>query len=144
MPIDFSAGTNSTLISRPPRVITTTDTVAGCPGTKAAGLAQCTTTLVIARPAWVYITGRMIRLFQGRDDFYLVASGPNGWSSTNLRVRLNWTNNVGSNNWDHVHLRYNTYLNTAGTYTFWIRGTSANTWGCGEDWGTLSIMTQEV
>jgi hypothetical protein len=143
MAINFSNGTNSTIISKPPRVITTYDSADGCPGTKAADLAQCTTTLVIARPAWVYVTGRMIRAFAGRTDLFLYASGPNGWSNSSLRARLNWTN-PPSNNWDHVHLRYNSYLTTAGTYTFWIRGNSANTWGCGVTWGSLSIMTQEV
>lgn len=141
MAVYFANGTNSTVISRPPRVITVTDTAVGCPGTKAAGLAQCVTTVTITRPAWFYITGRMIRAFSGRTDLYLYASGPNGWSSTSLRVRLNWTN-VGD--WDHVHLRYNTYQSATGTYTFWIAGAVANAWGCGSDWGSVSVMTQEV
>lgn len=141
MAIEFANGTNSTRISRPPRVVTVTDSAAGCPGTKAAGLAQCVTTVTITRPAWFYITGRMIRLFNGRTDLYLYATGPNGWSNSSLRVRLNWSN---STDWNHVHVRYNAYVAATGTYTFWLQGVVANAWGCGSDWGSLSVLTVEV
>lgn len=141
MAVNFANGTNSTVISRPPRVIHTPDNVAGCPPARAAWAQMCATNVTTTRPAWFYVQGRMIRAFSGRTDLYLVASGPNGWSSTNLRVRLNFTN---GGQWDHVHLRFNTYQSAIGTYTFWLAGPGANAWGCTSQWGTLSVMVQEV
>lgn len=141
MPLNFANGTNTTVISRPPRVIHTPDNVAGCPPARASWAAISTTNVVTTRPAWFYIQGRIIRAADGRTDLYLYGSGPNGWSSQALRVRLNWTN---AGTWDHVHFRFNTYQSAVGTYTFWMAGPAANAWGCTGQWGTLSIMVQEV
>jgi hypothetical protein len=141
MAINFSSGTNTTQISRPPRVIHTIDTVGGCPPTRGGGTQICPTTVVITNPAWIYIQGRIIRLFNGRTDLYLYGTGPNGWSSSQLRPRLNWTNGYG---WDHVNMRYAAYLTNTGTYTFWLVGANNDVWGCGNDWGSLSVLVMEV
>jgi hypothetical protein len=143
MALNFSDGVGTTVISRPPRVITTYDTTSGCPPVRASYTPMCTTTIVTNKVAWVYIQGHMIRNYAGRTDLSLYATGANSWSNSPLRVRLNYSNQDSGGQWDHTNIRYTAYLNVAGTYTFWLSGL-ANVWGCGSGYGSLSILVMEV
>ena len=145
MAIFFANGNDSTKISAPPRVVFTYDTGrTGCPPTAAASAAWCSITVTINNPAAIYITGKNIRYWNGRTDLYLYATGPNGWSSTALRVRLNWTNGL---NWETTMIRHTMFLSTIGTYTFWLAGAGANAWGCPDDgparYGYLGALIME-
>lgn len=140
MTINFSNGTNSTIISRPPRVVSVTDPSGGCPPSRSNPLWSVNVTTT--RPAWFYVQLGVIRNASGRSDLSIRATGPNGWSETQLVVRLNYTS---TGTWDDTTARWTGYVSDVGTYTFMAWGNSdSNVWGCGGTWGRLDVLTMEV
>lgn len=140
MPINFANGTNTTLISKPPRVVSVTDPVGGCPPSRSNPLWSVNVT--IDRPAWFFVQLGVIRNASGRSDLSIRASGPNGWSNSQLRVRLNYTS---TGTWDDTTARWTGYVAATGTYTFMAWGNnSSNVWGCGASWGRMDVLTLEV
>lgn len=137
--------TGSGSIYAAPRVIETKDTRSGCPGTAASGSTLISSTVVVSNPSVYWAHGRIIFLPSAdgttRSDFELRLNG------TFLKSALDTaTNSAGAavGSWDELDA---TYMGTlaAGTHTFTMIGVNGtNCWGCGSEWGQLTILVWEA
>ncbi len=120
-------------ISKAPRVIHATDPRSGCPPAGAAGTPLWTTTFTLANTSSVYITGKTIRNFAGRNDMSLYLDG------AGVDTTLDYT---PSAQWNEELMRYSGTL-AAGSHTVGIGSSNANVQGCGGGWGTIDIIIFE-
>lgn len=137
MALNFSTN-GSTGITRPPRIVTTTDDVSGCPAARAAGTPICSTTIVMASPGYMIIEGRIIRqcgVGGGRCDTYLYLDG-------SIVGRFIDYCDADTSEWvQHVHSWAGSLA--AGTHTIYIAPSCANSMGCTAAWGHLQFLVFE-
>ncbi len=129
--IKFTA--DSSVISKAPQVIYTSDSRAGCPPAAAAGTDLYTQTFTPARTAAAVIVVDTITNFAGRTDTYLVVDG--------VSMRSTLTNTT-SDAWEPVHIIWGGTL-TAASHTVSVRSSTANSVGCGAIWGGITTMIYE-
>jgi hypothetical protein len=137
--------TSSGTIYAAPRVIEAKDTRAGCPGAAADGSTLISSTIVVSNPSTYWAHGRIIFLPSAdgtvRSDFLLRLNGAGLKSSLDTA-----TNSAGAavGSWDELDA---TFMGTlaAGTHTFTMIGINGvNCWGCGADWGQLTVLVWEA
>ncbi|MCL4339428.1 hypothetical protein M1271_07125 [Patescibacteria group bacterium] len=120
-------------ISKAPRIIHATDPRSGCPPAGAAGTPLWTTTFTLTNTSSVYITGKTIRNFSGRNDMSLYLDG------SGVDTTLDYT---PSAQWNEEQMRWSGTL-AAGSHTVGIGSSNANVQGCGAGWGTIDIIIFE-
>lgn len=137
MAINFATN-GSTGFTKPPRVITTTDGFAGCPGTRAAGTGICSTTITLVSNSIIVVEGRLIRACggnSGRCDTYLNLDG------TTVHRFIDYCDGATSEWVQHVLSWMGPVA--AGTHTFIAASSCANAIGCGDSWGHLQFLIFE-
>lgn len=137
MPIDFATG-GSTYFTKPPRSVITYDTVAGCPPSRAAGTAICSTSITLASAASLIVEGKLIRTnaTASRCDLSL-------YVSTGQVARTLDNNDSLGSDWQQHSLIWMGTL-AAGTHTIYMYSDNcANAWGCTSPWGHIQILIFE-
>lgn len=137
--------TGSGSIYAAPRIIEVKDTRSGCPGTAADGSVLMTATVTVSNPSVFWAHGRIIFLPSARGgmraDFVLRVDGVGKKNALDAA-----TNSAGAavGAWDELDA---TFMGTlaAGTHTIDMQASNgSNCWGCGGDWGNLTILVWEA
>jgi hypothetical protein len=139
MSINFS---NGTVISAPPRLIATYDSVSGCPPNR--GTANLiTSTFTITRPSTIYINAKTICSGSGRHDRGLYIQGPSGSGYNNGRYAVRLDYKISSW-WEDAYIHWTGTFGVAGSYTvrFTQEGFTASC-GCGGGYGRMNILILE-
>lgn len=124
---------DGSLQTKAPRVIHTTDTRGGCPGSWPANTDLISHTFVLDATAAVSTSAAIIRLASGRVDLQLYVDG--GFADQTLTY-------TSSNQWEDAYVQWAGNL-SAGTHTISIRSATASVWGCGSSWGSLDTIIFE-
>jgi hypothetical protein len=124
---------NGTTMSKAPRIVHIDDTLGGCPPTRAAGDIM-SYSLVLTRPAYVYVSVTTILIYGGRSDCHIY------FGSTLIQSHLTASDDTS---WNPVNI---TAGGTVGAGTTLIRFVSsrANVVGCQNDWGGMQILIFET
>ena len=104
--------------------------IEGCPRPLAKGKVLLTKTISVDKQSVVVVTGHMVRLANGRADLHLVVD------EATQDHTLTYT---PSRQWEDGVLHWVGELKP-GSHTFSMKGTVANAYGCGDEWGDLDIL----
>ncbi len=119
-----------------PRGIRINDNRSGCPGAHPADTDLISHTFTLDTPATVEIKANIIGATTTRHDVYLVLNG------TTVTRALGNPPATGGDYWVDFHVQTVATL-AAGTHTTSIRGTLPDVYGCGSQWGHLTVMIFE-
>jgi hypothetical protein len=124
---------NGTTMSKAPRIVHIDDNVPGCPPGRPAGDIM-SYSLVLTRPAYVYVSVTTILIYGGRSDCHIY------FGSTLIQSHLTASDDTS---WNPVNI---TAGGTVGAGTTLIRFVSsrANVVGCQGDWGGMQILIFET
>ena len=114
-------------------VIYVTDTVSGCPPTRAAGTQIMRIDFTLAKASYFEVHYQTIANHTTRVDHYVFVDGvQQGQTLTDS----------GSNSWKPVDLTYAGYLSAGSHYTYITSNQSSKT-GCGSSWGRGYVIIYE-
>eukprot|EP00048_Salpingoeca_helianthica_P013992 m.212749 g.212749 ORF g.212749 m.212749 type:complete len:1370 (+) comp15569_c0_seq10:60-4169(+) len=116
------------------------DTLAGCPGTRAAGAAIMSLTFTqVSSSAVLWVAVSIIRYTRGRADLILNIDGTpvnRAITFTELTLTSGATAPV---QWSTGYVFFSGTL-AAGSHTVTVTSDVANVWGCGTTWGNLNAI----
>jgi|UniRef100_A0A6C0JIV2 hypothetical protein len=124
---------NGTTMSKAPRLIHIDDNVGGCPPTRAAGDIM-SYSLVLSRPAYVYVSVTTILNYSTRSDCQIY------FGSTHIQSHLTASDNTS---WNPVCMTGGGTV-PAGTTNIRFYSSRANVVGCQGNWGGMQILVFET